>query len=96
MIYNYLKYIPIITVTINTTGITKKIKILFLLRKAKLFSANNLIINPTIKNLRPLAKTALNIKIKKSNFKNPLVTVMILKGMGVNPPIITEYTPHLL
>ena len=82
--------------TINATGITKKIRVLFLLRKAKLFSANILIINPTIKNLRPLAKIALKINIKKSNFKNPLVTVIILKGIGVNPPIITEYTPHLL
>ena len=71
-------------------GIIKKIIILFFFKNSKLFSANTLIIKPTIRNLRPLAKIELKTNIKKSNFKKPLVMVIILNGIGVKPPIITE------
>ncbi|MDB9776129.1 hypothetical protein OAB63_00040 [Alphaproteobacteria bacterium] len=80
----------------NVKGKIKKIKTLFFFRKTNPLSANTLIINPTRKNLRPLAKKALKMKTKKSNFKKPLVIVMILNGIGVKPPIMTEYIPHLL
>lgn len=77
-------------------GKIKKIKNLYFFKKIILLSPKNLIIRPINKNLNPLAKIQLERNIKKSNLKKPLVIVIILKGIGVKPPIITEYTPHLL